>query len=131
MAGAPLAWAAREPSKPGRAAAERWVLHASPAWSREHLEDDADGVARSLLADFFAFSGPLLDDLDFHIVDRIVDGEWAAVVWEETARVAATGEPWENHGVDVFRVVDDSITVLHENNDTRLVHTHLPRYPGR
>ena len=81
--------------------------------------------------DFFAFSGPLLDDLDFHIVDRIVDGEWAAVVWEETARVAATGEPWQNHGVDVFRVVDDSITVLHENNDTRLVHTHLPRYPGR
>jgi ketosteroid isomerase-like protein len=79
---------------------------------------------------FFAFSGPLLEDLDFRITSRIVDGEWAAVVWDETARVAATGEPWENHGVDVFRVQDGSITVLHENNDTRVVRAHLPRYTG-
>ena len=80
---------------------------------------------------FFAFSGPLLDDLDFHISRRIVDGEWAAVEWNETATVAATGAPWENHGVDVFRVQDGRITALHENNDCRLVHAHLPRYrPG-
>lgn len=77
---------------------------------------------------FFAFSGPLLDDLEFRIRRRIIDGEWAAVVWDETATVAATGAPWENHGVDVFHVEDGLITALHENNDCRLVHAHLPRY---
>ena len=80
---------------------------------------------------FFAFSATLLDDLDFRIQRRIIDGEWAAVIWEETARVAATGVPWTNHGVDVFRVKEGRITVLHENNDTRHVRRHLPRYrPG-
>lgn len=77
---------------------------------------------------FFAFSAPLLDGLDFRIGRRIVDGEWAAVIWDESATVAATGEPWENHGVDVFRVRDGKIALLHENNDCRKVHRHLPRY---
>ncbi len=44
----PLAWVARDSSKPDRPAGERWVLHASPAWSEQHLEDDADTVARLL-----------------------------------------------------------------------------------
>jgi len=44
----PLAWVARDSSKPGRPDGERWVLHASPAWSEQHLEDDADAVARML-----------------------------------------------------------------------------------
>ena len=77
---------------------------------------------------FFAFSSALLTDLDFRIRRRVVDGEWAAVIWEETATVAATGAPWSNHGVDVFRVEDGRITVLHENNDSREVRRHLPRY---
>ncbi|HAX82568.1 MAG TPA: hypothetical protein DCY40_08385 [Actinobacteria bacterium] len=77
---------------------------------------------------FFAHNGPLLKGLNFHIRRRVIDGEWAAVVWEETATVAATGAPWENHGVDVFRVQEGKITLLHENNDCRIVHEHLPRY---
>lgn len=76
---------------------------------------------------FFAFSGGLLEDLDFLIERKIVDGEWAAVTWSEAARTRE-GAPWENHGVDVFRVQDGRITVLHENNDVRLVHRHFPRY---
>lgn len=79
---------------------------------------------------FFAFNGGNLRDLDFRIRHRIVDGEWAAVVWDESGIVTATGEPWENHGVDVFRVQHGRITVLHENNDCRVVRRHLPRYPG-
>jgi ketosteroid isomerase-like protein len=58
---------------------------------------------------------------------KVCDGEWAAVTWSESARTT-TGEPWENHGVDVFRVRDGRIVVLHENNDCRLVHRHFPRY---
>jgi ketosteroid isomerase-like protein len=79
---------------------------------------------------FFAFNGGNLTDLDFRIRRRVVDGEWAAVLWDESGTVTATGEPWENHGVDVFRVQDGRITVLHENNDCRIVRRHLPRYPG-
>jgi ketosteroid isomerase-like protein len=76
---------------------------------------------------YFAFSANLLEDLTFRIERMIVDGEWAAVTWSETARTR-TGAPWENHGVDVFRVEDGRITLLHENNDVRLVHRYLPRY---
>jgi ketosteroid isomerase-like protein len=79
--------------------------------------------------DFFAFSGSKLTDMDFRIQKRIYDGEWAAVTWEETA-TTRDGKPWENHGVDTFRVQDGEITVLHENNDCRVVHEHFPPYPG-
>jgi len=78
---------------------------------------------------FFAVSGGKVTDMDFRIDKRIYDGEWAAVTWEETA-VTLDGKPWENHGVDVFRVQGGQITVLHENNDCRLVHEHFPRYEG-
>lgn len=46
----PLSWIARESSKPGRAAGERWVLHASRAWSVLNLEREPEVVARTLLA---------------------------------------------------------------------------------
>ena len=61
-----------------------------------------------------------LIDLDFRIRRLIVDGQWAAAVWDESARTVH-GDPYENHGVDVFRVEAGEITVLHENNDV-IVH---------
>jgi len=45
----PLSWVARQNSRPGRPGAESWVLHASPQWSVEHLEANAEDVLRSLL----------------------------------------------------------------------------------
>lgn len=50
-----LAWAALENSKPGREAgsAEAWILHATPRWSRLHLNLPSEEVA-SLLAQAFA-----------------------------------------------------------------------------
>jgi hypothetical protein len=59
--------------------------------------------------------------------ESAVDGDSAAVIWTETARTR-TGTPWHNHGVDVFHVHDGVITLLHENNDVRLVHEFLPPY---
>ncbi len=45
----PLAWLARDRSKPGRAAVvDTWVLHASPTWSHTHLEDAATDAADHL-----------------------------------------------------------------------------------
>ncbi|HMP89862.1 MAG TPA: FAD-dependent oxidoreductase [Kiritimatiellia bacterium] len=53
----PLVWAANDGSKPGRAGNECWVLHASPAWTRDHLDDHSDVVAELLLKAFFETSG--------------------------------------------------------------------------
>jgi predicted NAD/FAD-dependent oxidoreductase len=52
----PIAWAARQSSKPGSGldAGETWVVHASPAWSRDHLEDTADRVLDALQPAFTA-----------------------------------------------------------------------------
>jgi predicted NAD/FAD-dependent oxidoreductase len=53
-----LTWAACDSSKPGRPDGPQcWVAHATPAWSREHLEDDAGDVAQSLWREFSAAVG--------------------------------------------------------------------------
>jgi len=46
----PLAWVSNQATRPGRPAAQAWVLHASPAWSRANLETTAEEVASSMLA---------------------------------------------------------------------------------
>jgi predicted NAD/FAD-dependent oxidoreductase len=47
----PLSWVARTSSKPGRRPTpDRWVLHAGPEWSAEHLELDRNEAARRLWA---------------------------------------------------------------------------------
>ena len=77
---------------------------------------------------FLAFNAGTRTGLDFRIRTRLVDGGWAAITWVETARVAATGSAWRNHGVDLVRVADGAVTVLRVNNDVRTVRHHLPRY---
>ena len=84
---------------------------------------DAHGIDEA--RDFFAFAAGLLTDVDFRIQRKIIDGEWAAVIWSETARTAA-GADWMNHGVDVLHVQAGRVTELHENNDVRLVARHFP-----
>lgn len=56
----PLAWVSREASKPERGDAERWVLHASVEWTRQHLEASAEQVAAQLLEAFWATTGALV-----------------------------------------------------------------------
>jgi predicted NAD/FAD-dependent oxidoreductase len=53
-----IAWAAREPSRPGRSGEpEAWTLQAGADWSRAHLEDSADAVCRALLTVFRGMTG--------------------------------------------------------------------------
>lgn len=47
----PLAWLARNSSKPGREG-EAWLLHANAEWSIRHLEQEAEWVAKELLNAF-------------------------------------------------------------------------------
>jgi ketosteroid isomerase-like protein len=86
---------------------------------------DATGIGEARR--FFAFAAGLLTDVQFRIERKIVDGEWAAVIWSETAKTAA-GANWANHGVDVLRVEHGRIAELHENNDVRLVARHFPAF---
>lgn len=60
LEGEPLAWASRDGSKPGRPAGERWVLHATPAWSGAHADDAPAQVARALLDALAAATGRAL-----------------------------------------------------------------------
>lgn len=79
------------------------------------------GVHRGIIEArrFFAANTGMLLNLDFRILRRIVDGEWAAALWEETA-TTIHGDAYSNHGVDVFRVQRNQIVILHENNDITL-----------
>lgn len=52
-----VAWLARESSKPGRGAIERWTVQASAAWSTEHLSDDEPRVQAKLLKAFAEVTG--------------------------------------------------------------------------
>jgi hypothetical protein len=44
----PLSWVARNSSKPGRVGGEAWILHAGPAWSRAHIDDDSGDLVACL-----------------------------------------------------------------------------------
>jgi predicted NAD/FAD-dependent oxidoreductase len=52
-----IAWLARESSKPGRGAIERWTVQASAAWSQEHLQDDSARVSAKLMKAFAEVTG--------------------------------------------------------------------------
>jgi predicted NAD/FAD-dependent oxidoreductase len=52
VSASPLAWIARDRSKPRRGFAETWVLHASTTWSEAHLADPPDAVAAFLVNAF-------------------------------------------------------------------------------
>jgi renalase len=58
-----LSWASCDSSKPQRpAGTQAWVAHASTAWSRKHLEEDARDVARALLGEFAVALGTTLPE---------------------------------------------------------------------
>jgi len=65
-----LSWAARDSSKPGRGNGERWMLHASAAWSCEHMEDNAELLASSITARFSAAFNVDLPEIIFSKVHK-------------------------------------------------------------
>jgi renalase len=59
--GLPFSWIARDSSKPGRGTTrDHWVLHASPAWSRQHFDVDPKTVTDILLAALASLAGKAL-----------------------------------------------------------------------
>ena len=75
----PLCWAARENSKEGRGGTDTWVLHGCADWSERHLDQEAEGVAATLIHAFGQFGARAPHDWTLH--------RW---------RYASTEKPLEN-----------------------------------
>ncbi len=60
-----MTWVARDSSKPSRPPGERWVLHASPAWSRQHVSLADAELVRALVSELALLFGlgPLTPDV--------------------------------------------------------------------
>ncbi|GGC93103.1 NAD(P)/FAD-dependent oxidoreductase [Undibacterium terreum] len=103
-----LGWVARDTAKPSHRAGERWVCHATAAWSLKHLEDDPERVKEKLTKAFHEATGsyiqpihavvhrwrysqsvqPLAEDCMWNGKQRIgVCGDWFAVGLDGSGRV--------------------------------------------
>jgi renalase len=99
-----IAWLARESSKPGRGAIERWTVQASPAWSQEHLDDDGPRVEAKLQKAFAEVTG-IRAEPSFSQVHRWM---WAKTVaplgrshlWDAKAGIGACGDWCLGHRVE-------------------------------
>jgi renalase len=91
----PLSWIARDSSRPGQSALpDRWVLHASAAWSREHLEASPEEVAQDLLKAFTAAARATPLHLSAHrwrfaLVERALGHD---SIWNPDLRIGACGD---------------------------------------
>ena len=93
----PIGWAARDSSKPGRdEGTDRWVVNATPEWSRENLELERDEVVPLLLAAFRALRGEVPEPIHaaahrwrYSLVERPL-GE--SFLLSEDGRVGAAGD---------------------------------------
>jgi hypothetical protein len=99
-----IAWLARESSKPGRDIIERWTVQASPAWSQEHLEDDAPRVQAKLLKAFSEITG-IRAEPSYAMAHRWPHAQTtrplgASHLWDAKARIGACGDWCTGHRVE-------------------------------
>lgn len=79
---------------------------------------------------FMTWNGGQLPELTFNVRHTIIDGNRAAVTWDETGRTIR-GDDWNAMGVDVYRVEGDQIVEMTCYSDTDKVARLLDPYPGR
>ncbi len=92
-----IAWIARDSAKPGRdPACDSIVIHATPAWSREHLELSPQAAQEALLARFQALTGVRASPLyasahrwRFALVEQAAE---QPCLWDDLARLGACGD---------------------------------------
>jgi len=94
-------WVARDESRPGRRASgeSRWVLHASPAWSEAHLEEEPERVAELLVEAFRALVRRVRGEAgghrsaDLHVLEARAHRWRYSVPGEVNRGGAGPGEP--------------------------------------
>jgi renalase len=99
-----IAWLARESSKPGRSAIERWTVQASPDWSTRHLDDDAARVQAKLLKAFTEVTG-IRAQPTHAVVHRwrhaqTTDVLGQAFLWDARSRIGSCGDWCTGHRVE-------------------------------
>lgn len=60
-----ISWVARDSSKPGRLPGERWVIHASPEWSKENFQLGKEEIEQLLLDRFIKIFNIRLPEISF------------------------------------------------------------------
>jgi predicted NAD/FAD-dependent oxidoreductase len=92
----PIAWIARNNTKPSRAAArETLVLHATPDWSRAHLDDPAEWTADALFRAALPWIGaadPVFRRLHRWRYARVEQVAGVPFAWDPARRVGACGD---------------------------------------
>ena len=91
-----IAWLARESSKPGRSAIERWTVQASPAWSEEHVGDDGPRVQAKLLKAFAEVTGihaePAFAEVHRWLWAKTVVPLGRSHLWDAASRIGLCGD---------------------------------------
>lgn len=92
----PIAWAARNSSKPGRIGSECWVIQAGAEWSAQHLECEREDVAARLLGLFAGQTGCELPATTFLKAHRwrfaLPYGQTGKAQWNPSLRLGACGD---------------------------------------
>lgn len=92
----PIGWAARNASKPGRGQQECWVVQASPAWSREYLEEERDAIITLLLEHLRNQAGGTLPRVlyaDAHRWRYAMCGDAGhGALWDASRHIGACGD---------------------------------------
>ncbi len=70
MRDSPLAWIARDGSKPGKSESNAWVLQATAAWSADHFEESPDTVREALMDEFARLTAAKLPAVRFADTQR-------------------------------------------------------------
>ena len=93
--GGALSWMARNASKPGRGDVESWVLHASPEWSREHVDLPAEAVIDALAGEFREMTGagaPVFAAAHRWLYAKVDRAAGSLVGWDDERRIATIGD---------------------------------------
>jgi len=92
----PVAWIARNDSKPGRDhAPETVVVHATPAWSRAHLNDSAETAADALLTSVRPHIGdaePVFRMVHRWLYARVEQAAGIPFLWDPAQQAGACGD---------------------------------------
>jgi ketosteroid isomerase-like protein len=78
---------------------------------------------------FMTWNGAQPPELQFNVRHKIIDGNHAAVTWDETGKTIR-GDDWSSIGVDVYHIEGDQIVEMTCYADTEKVARLLDPYPG-
>ena len=99
-----VAWLARESSKPGRGAIERWTVQASAAWSQEHLQDNPKRIQAKLTKAFAEITGiraePAHTDTQRWVYAKTAIPLGTSHLWDAKAGLGICGDWCLGHRVE-------------------------------